>query len=655
MKRPLAASILALFAFFAVIPAIISNEPEELLFDIHTSTFSGTTGEGSRNHIRQHVAEITDPQEKLEYLVDQTWRNRNSMPDLSLELGLRAIDMADSLQDHYNLVKAHSFTGVAYRLLGDYNKAIDIFFTGLTLSKKHQIPQQEGYAHINIANLYIYMEFYNQALENLAPALEIAKKIEDYDMLSYVFLNKGRVLMHMEETDRAIENITYSLNLRRETGNEPGQAVCYKYLGDIYFNRRDYPEAIRNYDLALSTIDKASDRHLYGNILLKKAQISCSSNNFAEAEPFASEALSIGEEVNSRLLIHDALKVLAKVDIERNDYLSATDRLLAINEFADTLFNQQLSEKILSMEFQLERQRQQAEMDIIKRDKEIQELKLSRQRFLANAFILFTALLVISGTFLLIFLRKLRQKNLLLSRQKDELKLINDSKDRMFMVIGHDLRGPLWNLRALIELIKEDQDEFSEKERRDNFNALSRSVQSVSDLLENLLFWAKSQDGKMVFNPINTDLRKLAMKSIRPYRSWAEMKNVKINIYADEEKHPVVADENMIQTVIRNFLSNAIKYSYKNGTIDVSIKTLDDALRFSVTDNGIGMPKEKTLEIFSNEIIHSAKGTGNEAGSGLGLGLSKDFIARHNGKINAVSSPGKGTEFYFELPVNNSH
>ena len=653
MKRPLAAAFLVFLAFFAMTPPLISNEPEESEYDLHTPTLSVLPDEGIYSQIRQQAADISDPQRKLEFLVDQTWRNRNSMPDLSLELGHRAIELADSLHDYYNLVKAHSFTGVAYRLLGDYNKAIEIFFEGLSLAKKHMIPQQEGYAHINIANLYIYMEFYNQALESLTPAMEIAKEIEDYDMLSYVFLNQGRVLMHMEDTERAIENITYSLNLRKETGNEPGQAVCYKYLGDIYFNRQEFNEAFKSYDLALSTIDKMRDRHLYGNILLKKAQINCKNKSFSEAEPFALEAFSIGEEVNSRLLIHDALKVLSKVDMEKNDFITATRRLLTINEYADTLFNQQLSEKILSMEFQLERQRQQAEMDIIKRDKEIQQLRFSRQRYLTYTFILFTALLTISGTILLVFMRKLRQKNQLLSTQKEELKQINASKDQMFMVIGHDLRGPLWNLRALIELIKEDEDEFTENERRDNFNALSRSVQSVSDLLENLLFWAKSQDGKMVFNPVKTDLKKLALKSIRPYISWAEMKNVKINIYADEEKHPVIADENMIQAVIRNFLSNAIKYSFKNSNIDVSIKTLDNALRFSVTDHGIGMPQERTKEIFSNEIISSSKGTGNEVGSGIGLGLSKEFISRHKGKINAVSAPGKGTEFSFELPLSN--
>jgi two-component system, sensor histidine kinase and response regulator len=599
----------------------------------------------------QNLAEKTEPKQKLESLLDLSWKIRNSQPEKSLALGLEAIELADSLKDYYNLVKAHSFSGVAYRLMGDYNKAIEIFFKGLELAKLHNIPQQEGYAYINIANLHIYLEFYSQALENLTPALKIAEEINDKDMLSYIFLNKGRVLMNMDSAEAAIKSISSALEIRKEVDNIPGQAVCYKYLGDIYYNRDDFEKARINYDLALSTVNEGNDKDLMGNIQLQKSRIFCKTGDFTEGKPYALRALDIGREVNSRLLIHDAIKVLARIEIKSGNFESATQLLTQMNKFADTLFSQQLSEKMLGMEFQLERQKKQAELDLIKKDKEIQALKFSQQRYLNIGLIAFAFMLTIAGVILLMLLNKLKLKNQQLSVQKEELKLINTAKDRMFMVIGHDLRSPVWNLRALIELLKEEQVIDSNPEMKENFRALSRAVQSVSDLLENLLFWAKSQDGKILFNPGPTDLKYLVIKSIQPYKTWAETKNVFIDFKTEDSACMVTADENMIQAVIRNLISNAIKYSFNDGKIEISINKADNMSRFSVTDFGRGISAEQITQILSNAIIPSSKGTGNEPGSGIGLSLCKDFLSKHNAKLMVESTPESGTIFYFDLPI----
>lgn len=614
-------------------------------------SLSNSKATNNKNIFLQEAKQISNPQERLEFILDKAWTNRNVLPEQSLELGLRAITLADSLGDYYNLVKAHSFSGVASRLLGDYNHAIELFFRGLHLSRKHNIPQQEGYAHINIANLYIYIEFYTQALDNLDAAMEIAREIDDREMLSYIFLYRGRVFMHLNRIEEAIENITESLLIRKETGNVPGQAVCYKYLGDIYFNREEFSLARENYDLALATVSKEQDRDLYANILLKQSQIYCKTGKFRSAAPLARQALETGREVNSRLLIHDALKVLSKVDMQNGRYQASTDKLNEMNLYADTLFNQQLSEKVLSMEFQLERQKQQAALDLLKKDKEIQELEIKRQYQLNIGLLVFALLLVISGTILLILMRKLNQKNKLLISQKEELKQSNRAKDRMFMVIGHDLRGPVWNLRALIELLKEEQESIDNPELQENFIALSRAVHSVSDLLENLLYWAKSQDGKITFTPGPTDLSYLTTKSIEPYRTWAETKNILLDFQTNMTNIMVRADENMIQTVIRNLLSNAIKYSFHGGTISIVLSANGQYCRLSVKDNGTGIEPGQIARIFNPDNTPTTKGTGNEAGSGIGLGLCRDFIIRHGSDLQVDSTPGKGTHFFFDLPL----
>jgi signal transduction histidine kinase len=584
-------------------------------------------------------------------LLSRSWSLRNNNPDLSIQYGMQAMELARKINDFENLTKSYSFVGVAYRLLGNYMQAIDIFFEGLSLAKKHNIPQQEGYAYINIANLYIYLEYFNTALENLDNALEIVAKIDDKEMLSYIYLNRGRVLMALIMFEEARQSITNSLQLRIETNNISGQAVCYKYIGDIYFNEVRYSEALQNYEQALDVVDYESDRHLVGNIYLKMAEISCNQKQVRLAEENALTAFKIGQEVNSRLIIHDALKVLSKVDIEMKRFESAAQRLQLTLLYADTLTNQKVAEKVLNTEFEWERQRRQAEIDLLNKDKEIQRLRLSRQRGLNYALIIFASLILAGSLILLVLLKKIKDKNNILLHQKEELDHINKAKDKMFMVIGHDLRGPIWTLKALIELIREEEEVlFQNNNTSENFNALTRSVQAVSDLLENLLYWAKAEDGKLVFSPATANLNSIVNQSIQSYKPWATLKSINIENEVPEN-YKLYADENMLKTMMRNLLSNAIKFTHRDGKVIINVCRENGFHKITVTDNGIGFNPELADSIFNKEKFHSTKGTGNEFGSGIGLTLCREFAEKHGGAVWAKSEPGKGSKFYFTVPA----
>jgi signal transduction histidine kinase len=603
------------------------------------------------HHPSGHVTEEPASADSLvNDLLSKSWSLRNNNPDLSIQYGMQAMELARKINDYENLTKSYSFVGVAHRLLGNYVQAIDIFFEGLSLAKKHNIPQQEGYAHINIANLYIYLEYFNAALENLDNALEIAVKIEDKEMLSYIYLNRGRTLMALNMFEDARQSISNSLQLRIETNNISGQAVCYKYIGDIYFNQERYSEALQNYEQALNVVDYDIDRHLVGNIYLKMAEIGCNLKQITQAENYAITAYKIGHEVNSRLVIHDALKVLSKVDIELKRFESAAQRLQLTLIYADTLTNQKVAEKVLNTEFEWERQRRQAEIDLLNKDKEIQRLRLSRQRGLNYALIIFASLILAGSIILLVLLKKIKDKNNILLQQKEELDHINKAKDKMFMVIGHDLRGPIWTLKALIELIRDEEEVlFQNNNTSENFNALTRSVQAVSDLLENLLYWAKTEDGKLVFSQATANLNSIVNQSIQSYKPWATLKSITIENKVPEN-YNLYADENMLKTMMRNMLSNAIKFTHREGKVIINVCKENGFHKITVADNGIGFNPEIADSILNKEKFHSTKGTGNEFGSGIGLTLCREFAEKHGGTVWAESEPGKGSKFYFTIP-----
>jgi tetratricopeptide (TPR) repeat protein len=323
---------------------------------------------------------------RIEILTKLTWELRNSEPGRSIELGLDAINLAEKYKDYENLVKLHSFVGVAYRIVGNYSLSTDYYYKGLELAKKYNLREQEGYAYINIANLHIYQEYYNNALENLSKALVIANEIGNRSMLSYVYLNLGRAKLLLKQADSALVDFNKALRIRKQINQIPGLAVCYKYIGDVYNEKGDFYRAIENYNASQQLVDKALDKDLHANILTRKAELFLKTGETEMALRYAEMGHDIARAIGAKLTIRDALKVITQVAKEKEHYRQATGNLENIIRYNDTLFNQRLSEKLFFLEYQYEKQRKESEI-------EIKELKLNRARSLTIALVVIIVLL----------------------------------------------------------------------------------------------------------------------------------------------------------------------------------------------------------------------------------------------------------------------
>ncbi|MDY6799614.1 MAG: tetratricopeptide repeat-containing sensor histidine kinase [Bacteroidota bacterium] len=587
---------------------------------------------------------------KAEILTDLSWELRNSDPEKSIEYGLEAIKLASKYNDYENYIKAHSFVGVAYRILGKYSEALDYYFKGLELSKQYNDKEQEGYSYINIGNLYIYQEYYNIAIENLLKAREIAEAINHKRMLAYTYLNLGRTKMLKKEYNEALDYLEKALDLRIDLNNIPAQAVCYKYIGDVYFELNQYELAHKNYNKTIETVDKDSDIDLLANAYVKKSFLYCQHGDYDMAKDFAEKSLMLANEIGSRLLIRDAFKVLSRVNYQLGSYKKASDYNNRIINLNDTLFNQELSEKIFDLEYRLEKQKKQAEIDLLNKDKTIKDLELHRTRLFNIALLVILALLVGTFIYVLYTLKHRRQQNLLLEKQKEELSKINATKDKMFLIIGHDLRGPIGNLRSLIEMLLDDEEIVNNNNLKDVFNVFFKSIQSVSDLLENLFLWAKSQRGEINYNPEKVRLNTVIHKNLQLFKTIADHKNILLKAELESD-YDVYVDVNMIMSVIRNIISNALKFTSTGGKIFVRIYNEKKYYKVAVIDTGLGFDNTTGKQIFNSKNFYTTYGTNNENGSGLGLILCKEFVEINGGEIWAESVPDKGTVFYFTLPV----
>lgn len=241
---------------------------------------------------------------------------------------------------------------------------------------------------------------------------------------------------------------------------------------------------------------------------------------------------------------------------------------------------------------------------------------------------------------------------LLLVKERQDFKirkLLND-KNQFFSIIAHDLRGPLGSSVGLAQLLNEEVEDYSREEIKEITEMLYESNKNSYKLLENLLDWARVQTGMIEFSPKKIVLNNLIQENVELNKLTALNKNIKLWFEASELVE-VNADKNMIDTIVRNLLTNAIKFTGKNGEIKVQLQRKNNMAEISITDNGIGIPDNVKEKLFKINRKATQKGTDNETGSGLGLLLCNEFIAKHQGEIIAESEPGKGSVFRFTLPL----
>jgi signal transduction histidine kinase len=231
-----------------------------------------------------------------------------------------------------------------------------------------------------------------------------------------------------------------------------------------------------------------------------------------------------------------------------------------------------------------------------------------------------------------------------------ELRKLNSTKDKFFSIIAHDLRNPLGSFMAITDELANGYSNYSDADKRKYLELIKVSSKSIYNLLENLLTWSRSQGNTIPFAPQYINLKLLTDLVIESIRVIAVNKNIELinNIHVDEE---AFCDYNMVSTVVRNLISNSLKFTYPNGKIIVSsYSNTIDFVRISVLDTGIGMSQETIDKLFQIDVRHDTLGTLSEKGTGLGLILCYDFILKHNGKIWVESEKGKGSTFHFTIP-----
>lgn len=240
-------------------------------------------------------------------------------------------------------------------------------------------------------------------------------------------------------------------------------------------------------------------------------------------------------------------------------------------------------------------------------------------------------------------------------KEKDNLKLseLNKSKDKFFSIIAHDLRGPLGGLQQIGELLWLNN--ITDEKREKLTKVLYQNSKNTFNLLDNLLKWASANAGLISYEPSKLNLHKIVLNNMRLFNSQVKLKNLTLSCNFDTDIF-VYADKDMIDTVIRNIISNAIKFTANGGNIEIILEKFDkinNICTIAIVDNGIGIAKDSQLKVFEIDTTISTLGTNNENGTGLGLKLCKEFLTINKGTIWIESNGNEGTSVFISLPIEN--
>jgi signal transduction histidine kinase len=551
----------------------------------------------------------------------------------------KSLQLAIQLQDTNQMAKVYSDLGGYYSSRANYYQAID----HLQKAIKYQSPQNylaNTILYLRMGLVYFNINDFEQAMQASRKALAFNRRLSNVDYSALIYNNIGHgfdALQH--DTDSAL--FFYQKAMQSALNNEQTYSLLNLYIniGGIHFDRGDYEKA-------LVFLEKAYENELlkdipksYTTTLVNLGMVHNKLGNLDKARYFTEKGLQKTRQHHLVECRKNAFLTLAEIDAAKGNFRQAAaykDSVIKINKI---LFDDRLNDRIADLKVTHELEKKEAQNQVLLlKDKE-------KSRLIFWQSILLILLLFFMSIAVWFALR--------FNKQKKKFKELNQTKDKFFSIISHDLKGPVGTSSAMLDELIEEYDHFDEEERRVIIQNIHKSAQRTYHLLENLLDWSRSQRGTLKTNPELIDIGEVINEVLAYLESRIQNKNIRIENNNMEVGKKILADRRMIRTILINLINNAIKFSHKGGTIALEVREQNEQLFVSVKDDGIGIPKSIRNKLFSPDNTVQRRGTDHEQGTGLGLVLVADFVRMMKGHIEVVSEEGKGSAFTFVLPVDN--
>ncbi|MBX2970399.1 MAG: tetratricopeptide repeat-containing sensor histidine kinase [Cyclobacteriaceae bacterium] len=545
------------------------------------------------------------------------------------------------------------------RLKRDQNNdadALSTMFTALELYRKISDHVQIANALNDISIIYATSGDYEKSLEYFKQALEIFQQTGDEKGESYALNNIGLIYQELKDEEMAKRYFLQSLKIKEKRQDLYGISRGYTNLGSIAENNGKWEESLYYYFKADSLYEKTNDIKAQATNFIAIARVINSQGKLKESKQYSMLALEKAKEVKSLSSMLAAYKQLSTVEETQGNYKSSLAYQKRYNEIADSLNNENHRANLDELKAKFNFEEQERKIAFLKKEQELQEAVVERKNIvtyaLAGGMIL---LMVIIGLLFYAYRTTrskrdiLAQKNIEIETRNDELDKLNKEKDRFFSILSHDLKGPLSSLKGLSYLLTMSKDALTPDELLQLRSKIDTSLDNLTALINNILEWSMATSQKREWSFVKIDTLELIQKNISLYQNIAESKGVNL-VYEQQEACYAYADYHAVDTVIRNLLSNSIKYSHANKDVVIGTRKAEEKVFISVKDEGVGMAEEIQNDLFTLKVNASRPGTNNEKGTGLGLMLCMELMKENKGSIQVKSKAGEGSEFIISIP-----
>lgn len=608
--------------------------------------------------------------------------------DDALQSFYSALSVATTLNEKKIIASAISSIGMIHDTKGDYDLALKKYFEAGKIFENSNYEEGEISVKLRIGHIYLLrssfdsafayinnclvrskllknnkliaesnyemgafnyrIKKYDQALVYFTEAKEFNKVNSDIKLYARSFGYSGLTFQKLKQYDKALEQHSIALKIRTKANEVAGIASSYNNIGDVYQATGKYQLALESYNRSIEIRGKIGGKYGKAETQTSLGITYLSLNQPNKAIPLFLQSLDFALKSNL-------------IELQSKNYLNLSNAYRSINnpKLAYQYYDKysDLKEVISLEEYNTKYTFINIKLANLEKEKGIQDLKiLKTQQTKWQLYLLLGIGMLGFGVVLLHrrvksineYKAVLEEKNSLISKQNIDLENLNKTKDNFFSIIGHDLKNPFTSIIGFTDLLIEDFDSLDTNDQLYFIKEINSSSRSTFQLLENLLQWSKSQMGKIEINISQFNLSDVINEVLVITKPNAEKKHISINLDFNDNIL-VNSDKNIISTVLRNLVSNAIKYTKRLGKVDISVLKEGTDYRVCVSDNGIGIKEVDLRNLFIIGKHQSVPGTDKEKGTGLGLILCNDFLELIDSKLDVSSEVNFGTTFTFLL------
>jgi signal transduction histidine kinase len=620
---------------------------------------------GNSDSLDTQLKSMIDDSNKVNLLNRTSRKFMDINTDKGLEYSHYALEIATKLNYKHGIAVAYKNIGLNYWRSSDYDIAIDNEIKALAIFEELNDFKETANLNNNIGLIFMARTDMNKAKYYFYKSSNLSNRINDKIGVARSLANLGIVLEEEKKYDSALIYHRLSLKNLFETKDSFLISMNYCFIGKLLISQNKLDSALKYikmseeiYNKMNSLNDIAIVKNLYSLYFYK-------TKNYLKAINYADEAFNLGTNIGNKFMQMEAYYNKSRSYAAMKKYKEAYDCFNKFKDLRDTLQDEDKIKSITQKETQYIYDKKLKELELNQKN------ELYKNKVLFVAALIFSVILLITILIILLFYKAKIKANLLLTDKNNEILLqkneldilntklveLNSTKDKFFSIIAHDLKNPLGSFKVVTNLMHENYNDFDENERIEYIELMKNSSNNLYALLENLLEWSRSQSGKIEFIPVEIDLKFLVDNTINLLKTSFENKNISIVSNIDDSLI-VNADSNMINTVLRNLISNAVKFTPIDGKIEIGAafqpsegsKPSEGYTVIYVKDIGVGMDEKIRNKLFRIDTYVTNIGTAGEKGTGLGLILCKEFVEKHGGKIWVESEEGKGSTFYFSLP-----